>query len=127
MSKRTAAVGASRSEFDRFEYLAHRLFAVGKNQLEKQRANYQSRKSATEKIETRRKLGFPENLRRFAMKALEKPLLQCSFCAKTSEQVQFLLAGGAPPTAYICGGCVEASSAIIEKTKASGSAPPLPN
>ena len=119
---------ASRSEFDRFEYLAQRLFAVGKSELEQQRANYESRKHAPTRIEKSKPIGFLENLRRFAMKALEKPLLQCSFCGKTSEQVQFLLAGGgSPPTVYICGGCVEASSAIIEKTKASGSAPPPPN
>ena len=118
---------ASRSEFDRFEYLAQRLFAVGKSELEQQRANYESRKHAPTRLKKSKPIGFLENLRRFAMKALEKPLLQCSFCGKTSEQVQFLLAGGGtPPTVYICGGCVEASSAIIEKTKASGSAPPLP-
>lgn len=128
MKRHRAHIAASRSEFDRFEYLARRLFAVGKNELERARTNYESRKGAAREIEKSRSVGFPENLRRFAMKALEKSPLQCSFCGKTTEQVQFLLAGGGtPPTVYICGGCVETSAAIIEKTKASGSAPPAPN
>ena len=62
------------------------------------------------------------------MTASKKSPLLGSFCAKTSEQVQFLIAGGgSPPTVYICGACVDISAAIIEKSKASGSAPPPPN
>jgi hypothetical protein len=62
------------------------------------------------------------------MKEVEKQALNCSFCGKTADQVQFLLAGGGtPPTVYICGGCVDISAAIIEKSKASGTAPPAPH
>ncbi len=61
------------------------------------------------------------------MKAMEKQPLQCSFCGKTAEHVQFLVAGGGnPPTVYICGGCIDTSVSIIEKSKASGTAPPTP-
>jgi ATP-dependent Clp protease ATP-binding subunit ClpX len=56
------------------------------------------------------------------MEATDAPL-QCSFCGKTADQVQFLLSGGTPPTVYICGACVDIGAAIIEKTKASGTAP----
>ena len=61
------------------------------------------------------------------MTPTDKQTLQCSFCGKTAEQVQFLVAGGGdPPTVYICGGCVDISVGIIEKTKASGNAPAAP-
>ena len=61
------------------------------------------------------------------MKETAHQQLQCSFCGKTADQVQFLVAGGGdPPTVYICGGCVDISVSIIEKSKASGTAPSAP-
>jgi hypothetical protein len=117
----------SAGQYERFEYLARSLFAVGKDELEKGRADFETEKSAARKSQPRSGAPFLEGLRRFAMKATEKQSLLCSFCGKTAEQVQFLLAGGGdPPTVYICGGCVDISSTIIQKTKASGSAPPAP-
>jgi len=114
------------TEHQRFEYLARRLFAVKKTDLEKIRADYALEKKAAPN-EPRAAGSFAERLRRFAMKATEKAPLQCSFCGKTSEQVQFLLAGGGnPPSVYICGGCVDISTTIIEKTKASGNVPAAP-
>jgi hypothetical protein len=118
-------------EYQRFEFLARSLFAVQKDDLAKLRNGHQAKKTA-EKNSGQKKIGrseasFSESLRRFAMKATEKQPLQCSFCGKTAEQVRFLVAGGGnPPSVYICGGCVDLSADIIEKTKASGSAPPAP-
>lgn len=118
---------APASEYARFNYLAQRLFAVKKVELEKIRADYDGEKKKASQNASRAAGGFAERLRRFAMKATDKPTLQCSFCGKTAEQVQFLLAGGGnPPSVYICGGCVDISASIIEKTKASGTAPAAP-
>ncbi len=114
------------TEYERFEYLARGLFAVKKDDLEKIRADYDAYHSAPPK-RARKAGSFADRLRRFAMKATTHLPLQCSFCGKTSEQVQFLLAGGGnPPSVYICGGCVDISAAIIAKTKASGAAPAAP-
>jgi hypothetical protein len=114
-------------EYERFEYLARGLFAAKKAELDTERADVESKQDPAPLTSRRPKDHFLEGLRRFAMKATEKPPLQCSFCGKTADQVQFLLAGGgAPPTVYICGGCVDISSDIIEKTKASGNAPAAP-
>jgi hypothetical protein len=72
------------------------------------------------------------NVRRFATRMLGKeksqmdatqPELRCSFCGRDKDHVQFLIAG---PKVFICGGCVDLCVDIIDKTKASGAAPPPP-
>lgn len=39
-------------------------------------------------------------------KAADKSKLFCSFCSKSSKDVQSLIAAGATPGVYICGACV---------------------
>jgi hypothetical protein len=126
MKNRSLRNGSSPNGFERFEYLAQRLFAVEKREVDKNRDNFEARKIAR-KNEPPFEAGFPANLRRFAMKVLGKSEMKCSFCGKTAEQVRFLLAGGGtPPTVYICGDCVDISADIVEKAKASGNVPPAP-
>ena len=126
MKNRGIRNGLSPIGFERFEYLAQRLFAIEKREVDENRDDFESRKIAS-KNQSPAEAGFPANLRRFAMKVLGKAEMKCSFCGKTAEQVRFLLAGGGtPPTVYICGDCVDISAGIVEKAKASGSAPPAP-
>ncbi|HKM99833.1 MAG TPA: ClpX C4-type zinc finger protein [Candidatus Binataceae bacterium] len=54
------------------------------------------------------------------MSLLGKKGLRCSFCGKDDDHVQFLLAG---PKVFICGECVDKCVEIIDRTKASGTAP----
>ena len=126
MKNRGNRNGSGLSAFERFEYLAQRLFAIEKREIEKSRDDYRSRKTAKRKVPPARD-NFPANLRRFAMKALGKSELKCSFCGKSAEQVKFMVGGGGtPPTVYICGDCVDISAGIVKKAKASGSAPSAP-
>ncbi|HYB92192.1 MAG TPA: ClpX C4-type zinc finger protein [Candidatus Binataceae bacterium] len=113
MKTRAIRNGSPPDSFERFEYLARGLMGVGKRDIEEP----QSPKPAKP-----RKPGFMEALRRFAMQHGTKRTLHCSFCGKSEEQVTYLLAGGSG-TVYICGGCVDICAGIINKTKASGSAP----
>ncbi len=115
------------SEYARFEHLGRCLFAVEKDTAAKQRTSHEAEKRTSPNNPKHSEAEFHKSLRRFAMKATDQQPLQCSFCGKTAEQVQFLLAGGGnPPSVYICGGCVDISASIIEKTKASGNAPAAP-
>lgn len=116
MSNRGAKNGAPPGGFERFEYLARQLFGVEKREIEEQRAHEST---------ARQKSGahnFIQKLRRFAMQHGEKKPLRCSFCAKSENEVTYLIAGGAG-TVYICGACVDICVDIINKTKASGPAP----
>jgi hypothetical protein len=113
-------------EYQRFEYLARCLFAVSKDSLKRARSE-SAKRNRPPKNSAQKTAPFLPGLRRFAMKAMEQHPLQCSFCGKTAQQVQFLVAGGGnPPSVYICGECVDLSVSIIEKTKASGNAPSAP-
>jgi hypothetical protein len=106
--------GSPPDEFERFEDLARRLFAGGPTA-------------------SGRGTWLVSNVKRFAtrflgkektaMDATAQPDLRCSFCGKGKDHVQFLIAG---PKVYICGGCVDLCVDIINKTKASGTAPPPP-
>lgn len=119
MSDRGQRNGSPPSGLERFERLARRLFAVKKRELEKERANFDSAREA----EKKRKLRAAANSRRVPMEATETAKLRCSFCGKSADDVTYLLAGGGkPPDVYICDACVNICVAIIEKTKASGSA-----
>lgn len=108
--------GRPRGEsFERFEDLARKLFAAKKE--ETPQPHSESRPHASPSRLSR-------GLRRFAMSLTPgKKELRCSFCGKDKDHVQFLIAG---PAVFICGGCVDLCVGIIEKTKASGSAPPMP-
>lgn len=117
MKDRGRKNGSPPSSFERFEYLAQRLFAVEKREVEKERTDYE----ASREKERKPRLRFPASLRRFAMKLTGKEPLRCSFCGKTSDEVTYLLAGGSG-TVYICGGCVDICVGIIKQTRESGSA-----
>jgi hypothetical protein len=114
MRNRTRRNGAPPDSFERFEYLARGLFGVRKRDI--------GEPKPAAKPGRARKPGFMQTLRRFAMERGAKKTLHCSFCGKSETEITYLLAGG-DGTVHICGGCVEACIAIINKTKASGSAP----
>jgi radical SAM superfamily enzyme YgiQ (UPF0313 family) len=102
--------------FERFQYLARRLFAAEKPKPEVERADEEPGR----KPKAKRKTKFPESVRRFVMNAEKKEPMRCSFCGKSEHEVTYLLAGPAP--LYICGGCVEICNDFINKAKQSSSA-----
>lgn len=50
------------------------------------------------------------------------PVFRCSFCGKTKDQVEHLLAG--PHGVYICNSCVEGSQQVMRE--AEQEKPPVP-
>jgi hypothetical protein len=110
--------GAPPDSFERFENLARRLFAGGPTASGGARAHETWLVTNGRKFATRF-LGKEET----AMDATAQAELRCSFCGKDKDHVQFLIAG---PKVFICGGCVDLCVDIINKTKASGIAPPPP-
>lgn len=118
MNNRGAKHGAPPGNFERFEYLARRLFAVEKREIEEQQvleSDAKARKAPSAH-------GFIQTLRRFAMQHGEKKTLGCSFCGKREQEVTYLVAGGAS-SVYICGACIEKCVEIVNQAKASGPAP----
>jgi ClpX C4-type zinc finger len=116
MSERSESNGSPPDSLERFEDLARRLLGAG-GPAAGPRA---------------RGTWLVTNVRRFATRMLGKEKtemdatqrdLRCSFCGKDKDHVQFLIAG---PKVFICGGCVELCVDIINKSKASGTAPPPP-
>lgn len=117
MSNRRAKNGAPPDGFERFEYLAQRLFRVEKREIEEQQGNESNAAARNAPPQN-----FIQKLRRFAMQHGEKQPLRCSFCGKSEHEVTYLIAGGAS-SVYICGACVEKCVDIVNKAKASGPAP----
>lgn len=116
MSSRGAKNGAPPGSFERFEYLARRLFGVEKRELEEQ-GNESSAAARNASPQN-----FIQKLRRFAMQHGEKQPLRCSFCGKSEHEVTYLIAGGAS-SVYICDACVDKCVDIVNRARASGPAP----
>jgi len=118
MKKRPADVPANGTE--RFEYLARRLFAVSRREINEERALEDARKKALSAAQD----DTPSRLRRFAMSIYgTKEELRCSFCGRTADEVTYLMAGGAAPRAYICDACVDAAAKIVEKNRQTSPSP----
>ena len=117
-SKRNGAGAGDTGSFARFENLARTLFTSAKPAPEAKTA------ASDRPVQRAARPRLAANVRRLAMSLLPgHNQLRCSFCGKDKDHVQFLIAG---PTVYICGKCVDLCVDIIERTKASGSAPPPP-